>query len=91
MNLLSDDQPERSTSPEGSEHRTIHEDIYEQEQLYTTAPGSLGPSVEPAGYQAPSPKDTGCTPSSSSHDEERMVTTPFVKAPKALIVRLVLS
>ena len=80
MNSLSDDQPEGSTSPEGSKHGTICEDIYEQEQLYTTAPGSLGPSVELAGYQVPSPEDTGHTPSSSSHDEERMVTTPLALA-----------
>ena len=80
MNSPCEDQPERSTSPEGSEHRTIREDIYEQEQLYTTAPGSLGPSVELAGYRAPSPEDIGHTPSSSSHDEERMVTTPLALA-----------
>ena len=80
MNSPSEDQPERSTSPEGSKHGTIREDIYEQEQLYMTAPGSLGPSVEPAGYRAPSPEDIGHTPSSSSHDEERMVTTPLVLA-----------
>jgi len=53
MNSPSGDQPERSTSPEGSvmsKHRTICENIYEQEQSYTTAPGSLGPSIEPVGY-----------------------------------------
>ena len=80
MNSLSDDQPKRSISPEGSKHRTICEDIYEQEQLYTTAPGSLGPSVELAGYWAPSPEDTGRTPSSLSHEGERMVTTPLALA-----------
>ena len=50
MSSPSGDQPERSISPEGSvmsEHRTIRENIYEQEQSFTTAPGSLGPSIEP--------------------------------------------
>jgi len=53
MNSPSGDQPERSISPEGSvtsEHRTIHKNIYEQEQSFTTTPGSLGPSIEPVGY-----------------------------------------
>jgi len=83
MNSPSGDQPKRSTSPEGSimsKHGTIHENIYEQEQSFTTAPGSLGPSIEPVGYQAPSPANTGCAPSPSSHDEERMVTTPLALA-----------
>jgi len=83
MNSLSGDQPKRSTSSEGSvmsEHGTIRENIYEQEQLFTTAPGSLGPSIEPIGYQAPSPENTGRAPSPSLHDDERMVTTPLALA-----------
>jgi len=83
MNSPSGDQPKRSISPEGSitsKHRTICENIYEQEQSFTTAPGSLGPSIEPIGYRVPSPETTGCAPSPSSHDDERMVTTPLALA-----------
>jgi len=83
MDSPSGDQPERSISPEGSvtsEHGTIHENIYEQEQSFTTAPGSLGPSIEPIGYRAPSPENTGHAPSPLSHDNKRMVTTPLALA-----------
>ena len=31
-------------------------------------------------YQAPSPENTGCAPSPSSHDDERIVTTPLALA-----------
>ena len=43
-------QSEEDDTP--SEHGTIHkqtEEVHDQEQSYTTAPGSFGPSLDPAG------------------------------------------
>jgi len=70
--LLSGEQTKGNDSPEDSatsKHGTIHEEIYEQEQSFTTTPGSLGPSANPARFRMLSPK--------ISRDAEQAQSTPL--------------
>jgi len=51
---LGDEQTQSEENDAPSEHGTIHEqteEIHDQEQSYTTAPGSFGPSMAPSAAQ----------------------------------------
>ena len=86
---LSGEQTEGNDSPEDSatsEHGTICEEIYEQEQSFTTAPGSLSPSANPMRFRTLSPeisRDTERAQSTPSYDEDNLWRRRMINPPLA--------